>query len=93
MKKRSGSKKWPIIIPIPVNKKEIILAKCFEPGWSGITHQKNNEACKQDQGAKRETDLAQKQIKKKLQDKRETVLLCTEKKVMLRLQVIAYNTT
>lgn len=46
------------IVHLPVNKKEIVLAKCLIPGWSGITHQNNNEACKQDQGAEHETDLA-----------------------------------
>lgn len=45
------------IVPIPVNKKEIVLAKSFDPGWSVITHQNNNETCKQNQGAERETDL------------------------------------
>lgn len=71
-------------IPIPVNKEEIILAKCFDPGWSGITHQNNNEACKQDQGAERETDLVR---KKKLHEKRAGFLPYSKTQ-----QTIAYNT-
>lgn len=54
-------------VHVPINKQEIILAKCLDPGWSGITHQNNDETCKQDQGAERETDLQRKQ--EKLQDK------------------------
>lgn len=46
-----------LIVPVPVNKKEIVLAKSFDSGWSGITHQNNNETCKQNQAAERETDL------------------------------------
>lgn len=54
------------MVPLPVNEKEVVLAKRFDPGWSGVTHQNNNEACEHDQGAERKTDLAgTKRVRKK----------------------------
>lgn len=50
------------VVPIPVNKQEILPTKRFYPGWSGISHQNNNETCKQNQGAKHETDLEKKRV-------------------------------
>lgn len=47
--------------PVPVNKQEIVLAECLNPGWSGVTNGNNYEASKQDQGAERETDLERKE--------------------------------
>lgn len=42
---------------LPVNKQEIILAECFNPGGSSVTNHNNYKAWQEDKCSKRETDL------------------------------------